>query len=76
MPPCSGKLVSVKEDNLDAFREATKGMQVAAIGQVTSGVVELDHLNWGDIRDWQYLYDHAIENYLAKETAGSALSSI
>jgi phosphoribosylformylglycinamidine synthase len=69
-------LVSVKEDNLDAFREATKGMQVAAIGQVTSGVVELDHLNWGDIRDWQYLYDHAIENYLAKETAGSALSSI
>ena len=69
-------LVSVKEENLDAFREATKGMQVAAIGQVTSGAVEVDHLHWGDIRDWQYLYDHAIENYLVKETAGSALSSI
>jgi len=38
--------------------------------------VEVDGMEWGHIEDWKEKYDSSIENYLSKEEAGSALSSI
>ena len=46
------------------------------LGEVTSGSVEVDGMEWGQIEEWKEKYDTAIENYLSKEEAGSALSSI
>jgi phosphoribosylformylglycinamidine synthase subunit PurL len=46
------------------------------IGVVSSGEIVIDGNFWGTIDWWQEKYDTAIENYLTKEDAGSALSSI
>ena len=46
------------------------------LGMVTSGSVEVDGMDWGMIGEWKDKYDTAIENYLVKEEAGAALSSI
>lgn len=46
------------------------------IGVVTSGEIMVDGNFWGTIDWWKDAYDNAIENYLSKEEAGSALSSL
>ena len=46
------------------------------IGVVSSGEIVVDGDFWGTIDWWKDRYDEAIENYLSKEEAGSALSSI
>jgi len=46
------------------------------IGVVSSGEVVVDGDFWGTIDWWKDAYDNSIGNYLAKEAAGSALSSI
>jgi phosphoribosylformylglycinamidine synthase len=33
-------------------------------------------MEWGMISEWKESYDTAIENYLSKEEAGAALSSL
>ena len=43
---------------------------------VTSGEIVVDGDFWGTIDWWSEKYDTAIENYLLKEEAGAALSSI
>ncbi len=42
---------------------------------VTSGEMLVNGDFWGTIDWWKEKYDTAIENYLSKEEAGSALSS-
>jgi phosphoribosylformylglycinamidine synthase subunit PurL len=46
------------------------------IGVVSSGEVVVDGDFWGTIDWWKDEYDTAIENYLSKEEAGAALTSI
>jgi hypothetical protein len=46
------------------------------IGVVSTGEIVVDGEFWGTIDWWQEKYDTAIENYLSKEQAGSALASI
>jgi phosphoribosylformylglycinamidine synthase len=46
------------------------------IGVVSSGEVVVDGDFWGTIDWWKDEYDTAIENYLSKEKAGAALTSI
>ena len=46
------------------------------IGVVSAGEVVIDGDFWGAIEWWKERYDTAIENYLSKEEAGSALASI
>jgi len=46
------------------------------IGVVTSGEMVVDGDFWGTVDWWKEKYDNAIENFLSKEEAGSALSSI
>lgn len=69
-------VVSVKKDKLKELKDALGDHPYEELGVVTSGSVEVDGMEWGTIGEWKEKYDTAIENYLSKEEAGSALSSI
>ncbi len=69
-------VVSVKKENLEAVKELLGNHPYEELGLVTDGSVEVDGMEWGQITEWQNSYDTSIENYLAKEEAGAALSSI
>src|SRR5258705_6590068 len=68
--------VSVALDKAEAFENAVGDIPFEKAGVVTTGEIVIDGDSWGTIDWWQDKYDTAIENYLAKETAGSALSPI
>jgi phosphoribosylformylglycinamidine synthase subunit PurL len=71
-------VVSVSEEKLANFLRHLEKCEIphANLGVVTSGEIIVDGDFWGTIDRWQEKYDTAIENYLSKEEAGSALSSI
>lgn len=71
-------VVTVAEEQVANFLRYMKesGMPFAKLGTVTAGEVVVDGQSWGTIEMWQEEYDTSIENYLAKEEAGAALSSI
>ncbi len=69
-------VISVKRENLDAVKKTLGNHPVEELGLVTDGSVEVDGMEWGMISEWKESYDTAIENYLSKEEAGAALSSI
>lgn len=69
-------VVSVKKEKLEAVKKVLGNHPFEELGMVTDGSVEVDGMEWGHIEDWKEKYDSAIENYLSKEEAGSALSSI
>jgi phosphoribosylformylglycinamidine synthase subunit PurL len=69
-------VVSVALDNVQEFESQLKDFPFEKIGVVTSGEMVIDGDFWGTIDWWQEKYDTAIENYLQKEEAGSALASI
>src|SRR5688500_15660718 len=69
-------VVSVKADLIEKFENALGDFLFERIGFVTSGEMLVNGEFWGTIDWWQDEYDTAIGDYLAKEEAGSALSSI
>ncbi|MBI1342154.1 MAG: phosphoribosylformylglycinamidine synthase subunit PurL [Terrimonas sp.] len=69
-------LVTVPASKVSEFENAMGAFPCEKIGVVTSGEVLIDGEDWGSIDHWKEKYDHAIENYLIKEEAGSALASI
>ena len=69
-------VISVKAENLSKLKKTLGNYPYEELGVVTSGSVEVDGMEWGVIREWKAKYDTALENYLSKEEAGSALSSI
>ena len=69
-------VVSVKADLIEKFENALGEFPYERIGLVTSGEMLVNGDFWGTIDWWEEEYDTAIEDYLAKEEAGSALSSI
>jgi phosphoribosylformylglycinamidine synthase len=69
-------VVTVKAEKLSELKKALGNHPFEELGVVTSGSVEVDGMEWGAIEEWKEKYDTAIENYLSKEEAGSALSSI
>jgi phosphoribosylformylglycinamidine synthase len=69
-------LVSVKAELIEKFENTLADFPRERIGMVTSGEMLVNGDFWGTIDWWQDEYDNAIENYLSKEEAGSALSSI
>jgi len=69
-------VVSVKADLIEKFENALGELPYERIGLVTSGEMLVNGDFWGTIDWWQEEYDSAIEDFLAKEEAGSALSSI
>jgi len=69
-------LVSVLLEDAAEFEVFLKDFPIEKIGVVTAGELVVDGEFWGSIDWWKEKYDTAIEKYLAKEEAGSALSSI
>ena len=69
-------IMTVNLSDVSAFEAMLHDMPYEKIGVVTAGEVVVDGDFWGDISVWKEKYDTAIENYLSKEEAGSALSSI
>ena len=64
--------VSVALEKVEEFENALGDLPFEKIGVVTTGEIVIDGDFWGTIDWWQEKYDTAIENYLSKETAGSA----
>lgn len=69
-------IASVPVARLSEFEAAVGSFPCEKIGVVSGGEVVVDGEFWGSIDWWKETYDDAIENYLSKEEAGSALSSI
>ena len=69
-------VVSLKKEDLKKVEEILQGHKWEELGVVTDGSIEVDGMNWGRVEEWKERYDTAIEKYLTKEEAGSALISI
>jgi phosphoribosylformylglycinamidine (FGAM) synthase-like enzyme len=69
-------VVSVAMDKAQQVESLLSNFPYEKIGVVSSGELVIDGDFWGTIDWWKEKYDTAIENYLTKEEAGSALSSI
>lgn len=69
-------VVTVALANVKEFEAFLNGHPFEKVGVVTGGELMVDGDFWGGIDWWQEKYDTALENYLSKEEAGSALSSI
>jgi phosphoribosylformylglycinamidine synthase len=69
-------LVSVELETVKEFEKIVGDLPFEKIGVVTTGEIVIDGDFWGTIDWWRDKYDMTIENFLAKEQAGSALSAI
>lgn len=69
-------VVSVKPTKNDAFLELIKGFAYEELGEVTTGRIEVDGLNWGHITEWKERYNNAIGNLLAGHEEEHALSAL
>ena len=69
-------VVTVTIDKVKEFENFMDDFPYEKIGVVSTGEVVVDGEFWGTIDWWKENYDTAIENYLSKEEAGSALASI
>ncbi len=71
-------VVTVSREKQKAFGQFFQSVNVAyeQLGTVTEREIILQGQNWGNIEDWKSKYDTAIENYLAGESAETALSAV
>lgn len=68
--------VTVTMDKVKEFENFMQDFPYEKIGVVSTGEIVVNGDFWGTVDWWKDKYDEAIENYLSKEEAGSALSSI
>lgn len=57
-------VVSIKNDKVDAFKKAMGSHPFEELGFVTSGDVDVDGQEWGNIAAWKNSYNTAIEKIL------------
>jgi phosphoribosylformylglycinamidine synthase len=69
-------VVSVKNTKLTAFKKTMEGTAYEELGEVTTGAVEVDGMNWGTIYSWKEKYDNAITSLLAGHESEHALSTL
>jgi phosphoribosylformylglycinamidine synthase subunit PurL len=69
-------VVTVELDKVKEFEASLAGIPFQQLGVVTGGELVVDGDFWGSIDWWSEKYDTALENYLSKEEAGSALQAI
>jgi phosphoribosylformylglycinamidine synthase len=55
-------VVSVRNENLPAFKKALEGTPFEELGEVTGSDIRVNGENWGNIREWKHEYDTAIEH--------------
>jgi phosphoribosylformylglycinamidine synthase subunit PurL len=54
-------VVSIKKEKQVAFLQCMEGISIEKLGEVTSSAIEVDGEKWGNIREWKYEYETAIE---------------
>ena len=69
-------VVTVALNDISEFESLVGDFPCEKIGVVSGGEIVIDGEFWGGIDWWREKYDTAIETYLQKESAGSALSAI
>ncbi len=69
-------VVTVKEEQVAAFKKALGNHPYAELGVVTNGSVEVDGMEWGTVLSWKEKYDTAIENLLAGHESEHALTAL
>jgi phosphoribosylformylglycinamidine synthase len=69
-------VVSVKEENVPQFKKLMGNISYEELGEVTTGGVEVDGEDWGNIIAWKEKYDNAIGNLLAGHESEHALASL
>ncbi|MBL7732869.1 MAG: phosphoribosylformylglycinamidine synthase subunit PurL [Chitinophagaceae bacterium] len=69
-------VVTVTLDKVKEFESFMGDHPFEKIGVVTAAELVVDGDFWGEISAWKDKYDMAIEKYLVKEQAGSALGAI
>jgi phosphoribosylformylglycinamidine synthase len=69
-------VVSVKSNRIEQFKNIVGEHPYEELGEVTTGSIEVDGLNWGNIQFWKDKYDTAIENLLAAHESEHALSAL
>lgn len=57
-------VVSVKKEKVDAFKKALGDQPFEELGFVTTGDVDVDGQEWGNINTWKLSYNTAIERLL------------
>ncbi|MFI5153681.1 MAG: phosphoribosylformylglycinamidine synthase subunit PurL [Chitinophagales bacterium] len=68
-------LVSVRPSMLSEFRETLGAHPHEELGLVSSGMVQVDGMDWGSIIGWKEKYEGAIDELLAgSETEGALIS--
>jgi phosphoribosylformylglycinamidine synthase subunit PurL len=60
-------VVTVNKEKEQAFKARINNIPYLKLGEVTGAEIIIDGENWGDITEWQKLYDTAIEKQLSKE---------
>jgi phosphoribosylformylglycinamidine synthase len=55
-------VVSVPKENIDDF-ESLLNIPFQKLGKVTSGEINIDNEDWGNIKDWNEKYNNAIGNH-------------
>jgi phosphoribosylformylglycinamidine synthase II len=69
-------VVTVKEEQVAAFKKALGNHPYAELGVITNGSVEVDGMEWGTVLSWKEKYDTAIENLLADHESEHALTAL
>jgi phosphoribosylformylglycinamidine synthase subunit PurL len=69
-------VVSVKHNNIAAFKNALQGKAFAKLGTVTNGTINVNAESWGTIDSWKNKYEHAIANLLAGHESEHAVSML
>lgn len=69
-------VVSVHPDQVEQFKKVIGNHPCEELGEVTSGSIEVDGMNWGSIQSWKEKYDTAIENLLAAHESDHALTAL
>lgn len=69
-------VVTVKEEQVAAFKKVLGSHPFAELGVVTNGSIEVDGMEWGTVLSWKEKYDTAIENLLAGHESEHALTAL
>ena len=69
-------VVTVKAEEVAAFKQAIGNHPYAELGVVTNGSIEVDGMEWGTVLQWKEKYDTAIENLLAGHESEHALIAL
>ncbi len=71
-------VVSVSKANRNDFNMLLEKMEITVtyLGTVTSGSINIDGEDWGNVKEWKQKYDNAISNLLAGHESEHALTAL